>query len=562
MDAEHQGDTHMFDDLRDTVSRHLELYRTRAHAKTLLVKLETKRNELTSRLMEDQIKLHESWGKQSSDFELGYQQALNTQLRGGPDEKTAVALSTITDTMIPQSRKLYINNPFAQSAIANLQHYVIGSDGFQYRKKGKAEEKVVEYWNEWMLRVGWRDIELETLKRVIRDGEVCIRWFDDVPRFVEPKQIIGTTKWQWGIETDPRDGIILKNFFIAYTDQNTGLIDASQVESVPASQVQYLKWPLVDLNCIRGMPPLYFVAANLDGAARCLKNMRELVAVQTAIAIIREHVEGVSGTDIVAWQNTNTDNIEDPETNSTVFQKKFQSGTMLDVPHGQKIHFPAATMRADSYIEVVQADLRAVAASLGLPEFIFTANASSSNYASLMAAEGPAVKAFESIQGWLGRFFALSYNRVISIGAGDTKIGRQRLMKDFGTLPARTALLPTSVIGSGVRTGKQFEEARTRLIEAQAGVLSPQEWCNAAARDYDETMAEIEKHRVDHPDIPWPPTPPAQTVSAGPVPIALDPNAPLDPNGDIIAKPNAGNPKSTDKTTTGSQKRDAGGSGA
>lgn len=528
----------------DSIKNYLELRRVRSRARTTLTRLETRRNELAARLMEDQLKLHESWGKQSTDYELGWNQAINTQVRGGGDEKTALSLSTVVETMIPQARRLFVNNPFAQSAVRNLQHYVIGGEGFQYRKTGANQEKVTEYWTEWMKRVNWREMELEGLKRVIRDGELIIRWFDDVPRFVEPKQVISTTTSPWGIATDPLDAVTLKTFFIAPIDAATGLIDVTKVEPVPAEKIDFLKWPLVDMNCLRGMPPLYFVSANLDGAARCLKNMRELVAVQTAIAIVREHVDGVSGTDIVSWATNNADNqLSDPENGKTVLQKKWTAGMMVDVPHGQKLHFPASTMRADSYIDVVQADLRAVAASMGLPEFIFTANASSSNYASLMAAEGPAVKAFETMQGWMGRFYGRAYERVIRIGAGDTKAGRQRLMKDWGGLPAKTATLPTAIIGPGVRTRDFFAEARTRLIEAQAGVLSPQEWCNSASRDYDETMAEIEKHRAAHPDLPWPPTVPAQTVAAGPVPI--DASAGVDP-----------------KTQTGSQKRDAGGSGA
>lgn len=541
----------MLNNLRESLNNRVELWRVRSEAKTHMHKLEIKRAEIVSRLLEDQLKTQESWGKQSTDFELGWNQGINTMLRGGGDEKTPISLTTITDTMIPQSRRMFANNPFAQSAVRNLQHYVVGGDGFQYRKTGKNEAKVVEYWNEWMKRVGWRDIEMETLKRVIRDGECIIRWFDDVPRFVEPKQVIGTSDAPWGILTDPNDAVIPKVYYIAYVNPATGLIDASQIDKVPAAQVDHLKWPLVDLNGLRGVPPLYFVAANLDGAARCLKNMRELVAVQTAIAIVREHIEGVSGTDIVAWANAGADKeVTDGDTGLSVLQKKWTSGMMVDVPHGQKLHFPAATMRADSYIEVVQADLRAVAASMGLPEFIFTANASSSNYASLMAAEGPAVKAFETLQGWLGRFLARAYDRVINIGAGAKGAGRQRIMKDWGGIPARTATLPTSVIGPGVRTRDFFAEARTRLIEAQAGVLSPQEWCNSAARDYDETMSEIVTHRAAYPDMPWPPTLSAQQaqyvdqLSAG-------------TNADT-----SGQTAQSKKTNVGSQNRDAGKSGA
>lgn len=520
--------------------------------RSTLAKLETRKAQLATEIIEDRRKFQESWGKMSTDYELGWNQAVNSQLRPGGDEKTAISLSMIVDKMIPESRRLFIHNPFAKSAIANLQNYCVGGDGFQYRKAGaKPSENVIGYWNEWMKRVGWRDIEMEIVKRVFRDGMVIIRWFDDVPRFIEPKQLVSTTEAPWGIETDPKDQVVIKNFMIAYGDQNTGQIDTTKVERVPAEQVMYLRFPLVDLNCLVPMPPLYFVAAHLEGAARCLKNMRELVAVQTAIAIVREHIEGVTGSDIVTWADNDKDkSVTDPDTSKTVFQKKWASGLVVEVPHGEKLHFPAASMRADSYIEVVQADLRAVAASLGLPEFIFTANAAGT-YAGLMAAEGPAVKAFETLQGWLGRFYEKAFDRVILVAVrGGTRVmvaGQDaKLQPAYPKLGVRVLTLPNSINPPTVQTKDFFTEARTRHIEAGNGVLSPQEWCAMQGRDYAETMDAIIEHKSAYPDIPWPPTLAAQQGQAG----------------EEYEAPASTSKTPDPKTTVGSQKRNAGKSGA
>ncbi len=530
-----------------------EAFKLRQKLRGTLVKLQTRQAELALGIAEyQQRRAQESWGRGQPDFEPGWNASVNTQLRPGSDQKTALALTTVTQIMVPESRRLFIHNPFAKSAIVNLQNFCIGGDGYQYRKTGANQEKVTEYWNEWMKRTKWRDSEMEILKRWLRDGIVMIRWFGDVPRFVEPAQLVPDSTSPWGLEVDPKDNVVIKFFLIAYNDPSTGLIDTSKVERVPAEQMMYLKWPIVDQNTLMSMPPLYFVAANLEGAARCLKNMRELVAVQSAIAIVREHIDGVSGTQIDAWNSANADKTPtDGDTNNTVYQQKWQSGMVVQVPHGEKLHFPAATMRADSYIEVVQADLRAVAASLGLPEFIFTANAASSNYASLMAAEGPAAKCFETLQGVLGRFFEEAFDRVILIGVkGGTRVmGPTASLPAWPRIPARAINLPNSIIPPAVRTRDFFAEARTRHIEATDGVLSPQEWCGATGRDYDETMAEIEAHKTAHPLIPWPPTVQAQASQAldeyG-VPAAPGANA---PDG---KKPN---------TTTGSEKKPTGGSG-
>ena len=47
---------------------------------------------------------------------------------------------------------------------------------------------------------------------------------------------------------------------------------------------------------------------------------------------------------------------------------------------------------------VLQAELRAIAARLIMPEFMLTSDASNANYSSTMVAEGPAVKLFSRLQ--------------------------------------------------------------------------------------------------------------------------------------------------------------------
>jgi len=47
---------------------------------------------------------------------------------------------------------------------------------------------------------------------------------------------------------------------------------------------------------------------------------------------------------------------------------------------------------------VLQAELRAIAARLVMPEFMLSSDASNANYASTMVAEGPAVRMFQRLQ--------------------------------------------------------------------------------------------------------------------------------------------------------------------
>ena len=65
---------------------------------------------------------------------------------------------------------------------------------------------------------------------------------------------------------------------------------------------------------------------------------------------------------------------------------------------GTDYEFPAAGIDAGRYVTVLQAELRAIASRLVMPEFMLTSDASNANYSSTMVAEGPAVKMFERLQ--------------------------------------------------------------------------------------------------------------------------------------------------------------------
>src|SRR5690606_19441641 len=80
---------------------------------------------------------------------------------------------------------------------------------------------------------------------------------------------------------------------------------------------------------------------------------------------------------------------------------QYAPGTILDAPAGLEYDFPASGIDASNFVAVLQAELRAVAARLVMPEFMFTSDASNANYASTLVAEGPAVKMFERLQGTL-----------------------------------------------------------------------------------------------------------------------------------------------------------------
>jgi capsid protein len=166
---------------------------------------------------------------------------------------------------------------------------------------------------------------------------------------------------------------------------------------VEASQIQHRK-ANADANVKRGLPLFYPVRKNLRRAERLLRNMSVVAEIQSAIAIIRKHNLGTRATigDFVAGQSDAT--VTGGATGRTSHFRRYAPGTILDASAGTDYQFPVAGIDAARYVAVLQAELRAIASRLVMPEFMLTSDASNANYASTMVAEGPAVKMFQRLQ--------------------------------------------------------------------------------------------------------------------------------------------------------------------
>ena len=138
---------------------------------------------------------------------------------------------------------------------------------------------------------------------------------------------------------------------------------------------------------------------NLRRAEKLLRNMSVVAEIQSAIALIRKH-RGASrsGVRAVRRRRRRCTRLTNSTTGRTRHFSQYGPGTILDAPAGLEYDFPTAGVDAASFVTVLQAELRAIAARLVMPEFMFTSDASNANYASTMVAEGPAVRMFERLQ--------------------------------------------------------------------------------------------------------------------------------------------------------------------
>ncbi len=389
-------------------------------------------------------------------------------------------------------RQLAVSNEFAINGHENRVSYIVDA-GHQYRIVARRGVSVSEglvrdaqaVLDRFIVENRWHARQQEIVRRRDRDGEVFLRFFlspDGLTRvrFVEPGQIATPTTLaaepavSFGIYTDPRDVETVLAYFV-------------DGESIDAGEIQHRK-ANVDANVKRGLPLFYPVLKNLRRAEKLLRNMSTVAEIQSAIALIRRH-RAASRTTV---QQFVADQADASQTSSVTGRKqhfrRYAPGTVLDAPANVEYDFPVSTINAASYVTVLQAELRAIASRLVMPEFMLTSDASNANYASTMVAEGPAVKMFQRLQ-------------------AEQMLADREVLHRALTNAVRTGHLPDGALvdleiqieAPSLAVRNPLDEAHVNRIEHLAGILSPQTWCLRRGLDYEREQENWRGHR--DPDV-------------------------------------------------------------
>ena len=389
-----------------------------------------------------------------------------------------------------QCRRLAATNEFAINGHENRISYIVGP-GHSYRAgickgmDGPADvamqvQKLLERFeheNRWQLR------QQEIVRRVDRDGEAFLRFFVDADgmtrvRFIEPDQIVTPTELagepsaSFGIQTDAQDVETVHGYYV-------------DGEFVSAIDVQHRR-SNVDFNVKRGLPLYTPVRKNLRRAERLLRNMSVVAEVQSAIALIRKH-RGASRSGIEQFVAADADaTVSDNLSGRTRHFSQYGPGTILDAPAGLEYDFPARGLDASSFVAVLQAKLRAIAARLVMPEFMFTSDASNANFASTMVAEGPAMKMFERLQASM-----IEQDRAVMWRVVDNAIAA-------GALPHNIRdLVDIQIMPPSLHVRDQLKQTQVDRIAFNSDVLSPQTWSQHLGLDYDQEQKNLAVHRAD-----------------------------------------------------------------
>lgn len=339
----------------------------------------------------------------------------------GNDTATQVNTEPWLEEIRKHTRDLAERNEFAICGHENRINYIVG-EGHKYTAMAKPEIKKVAdetiqavqaVLDAFVKEAKWGKRQQEIVRRKDRDGEAFLRFFVDSEtkelrlRFVEPGQV----------STPSHDTRERANMGILTAERDVETVEGYYVDGalVAPEEIQHRK-ANVDSTVKRGLPMFYPVEKNLRRVEKLLRNMSTVAGIQAAIAMIRRHSgAGADETTTTAWVQGHADVSVSNATLPTTFHERFAPGTILDAATNTEYDFPVAGIDAGRLVIVIQAELRAVACRLTMPEFMLTADASNANYSSTMVAEGPAVKAFTRLQATMVEEDREVFDRVLDL---------------------------------------------------------------------------------------------------------------------------------------------------
>jgi capsid protein len=395
-------------------------------------------------------------------------------------------------------RKLAFTNPYAINGHQNIQNFVAGT-GFAYKIQDKRQRSTFakaiaaadDYWEEFHETEKWDEVEHEVILRSDREGEAFVRTFMEMDglatvRFIEPEEIDSSDPaFEYGMVTRAGD----KQKVIGYVYKQGG---TGQEVIIPAEEITFFK-KNTDRNVLRGIPTFLPVVEPLEGAKKMLRVIRKMAEIQAAIAVVREHPDGTTGSKIAQLADNMAQRTpRDSTSGESIRQRVIQAGSILDVPPGQKYHFPIAAQSADKLATVIDTLLRACACRVSQPEFLFSANASSSNYASLVAAEQPGMKMFQKTQKWYASRLRDLYKRIIFIGIISGRLSTKLL----------DPTLKYKVTGPAVQSRDRFSIVRSNDLMVKGKIKSRRTVAEEEGLDFDREQLNREEDGDDEALVP------------------------------------------------------------
>ncbi len=480
--------------------------------------------EIQQMRLGQEVKLLESIGNRFLDDYIDPREAtlgpdgevwtrLDSDTRGAGNKNGAANIVGLNEAR-RQSRLLNWMNTFAIGAMKNIVNFTVGS-GLTFRIAPKKNQEVddglitliddaQEQVDRFLKANHWKKRSMELVKRKHRDGDWFLRKFLDGPvalvRSIEPEDVVPPTD-SGGNELDDQNSFGIRT---AKDDVETieGYWIKGESEMVPAEEVYHEKVN-VDLNVKRGFPTFCPIDWELKTAKKLLQNMSVVTTIQAAIALIRKFPTTMQKATVEGFIDDQKDRTlthqgsAENQFSKDINLKRILPGTILNESAGLQYEYPAVKVAADKMVAVLQALLRSAAVRVNMPEFMFTADASNNNFASIKVSDSPALRNFKVEQSEA----AEAQKQVV----WDCSIV---WAVDKGLLPDEALeVLELQVESPELETKDEKSTTDSNETKHRNGILSKQTWSQQADLDYDQeqiNFSEDLERNPEAPDLPLP----------------------------------------------------------
>jgi capsid protein len=422
-------------------------------------------------------------------------------------------------TLRDQARRAAIENTHAAGYLGSLRRFVIGKgatvrvthDTPALADAANAWLEQFRHWN------NWNRLEDELPGRTWRDGEAFLRRFDEPPeRDVDAKTARRLGQLHASLadpDAQPPEGMIFLRFIepehvadpvgdithgivTADGDVETVLAycwapDGKTVkEVVPANEVLHTKAG-VDSGVKRGRSVLEPILKRIRQYEDWLNYRITLNLMRTAVVLVKT-ITGSPG-QISAIRDANQKQREDTP-GAQQQQRMLKPGTTVHASPGVTYDFKNPQINAQDAQHDGRAILLTNAAATGLPEYMFTGDASNANYSSTMVAESPGVREFESWQDFFTPVFVQLHRWALVAGA------RAKMIE--GLTEEEAATVELTVEWPPLLARNEAEHAAANKIRRDAGILSLEGLARDEGVDWDVEKQRLAEEAADPPKQP------------------------------------------------------------
>lgn len=390
--------------------------------------------------------------------------------------------------------------------LGNLTNYIVGT-GFKYSLAAKDDEDATSIAaaelsqavvDEFRQRVKWRRKEREFHDRTRRDGEALLQINAigggySACRFREPDSLTQphdsraadeftkqfSLDWSFGVATDWGN----QENIHAYFFDNTG--DQSDVDIVLARDMVHSK-KNTDCCLKRGLSDFYPVWQELTRAAKILRNTGEGAALQAAIAWVKEHVPGVTSSQVQRLISGSSEARRSHVTPSgnlkTTEYTRYPAGTILNVPSGTQYKpGPMGSQRNSNFMLVSDSIIRYAGLRWNMPAFMTTGGNDSKTFAGNLVSESPFVKSIEAEQIWFVEEFEIIFWKILENAVGTEAFRRLGI----DSMQKLRSLVSLNVKPPRVSTRNRKEETDINTVLYDKRLISGRTWASMEELDYD-----------------------------------------------------------------------------